>query len=205
MDLVPVPRPQRSVVLGTLEVFHNKEAHQVTAATLFLLLSAPTYYGVPGVAMSYEPLVSYWCNQYLVPRNLGYKIMVHESDGDPAAVGSEWVWVAEKTKSGNKKKSRGHWVRGKTLARGLFMISVKDETEHLKNAGLGPLTFDPWNPSDSCRVGIAYLKSLLVYFDGEFRPTISGFNAGRRAASRWWYDGGSLPYETRSYLKGVLR
>lgn len=162
----------------------------MTAFALFLALSSPPdYHGVPGVAMSYEPIVSYWADVYLVPRSLAMRVMVVESRANPLATGNEWV------------KRGKRWVRGKVLAEGAFMVSVRHRAEHVARARLR--RFDPWNVSDSARVGLAFLGYLLAYFPDR-RAAVAGYNAGRERAARWYYDGEALPAETREYVKKIL-
>lgn len=168
----------------------------MTGATLTLWLAlcpAPDYYAVPSWPQSMEPIVSYWADVYLVPRSLAFKTMIVESGGNPRATGNEWV----------RKGTR--WVRGKVLAEGAFMIA-KDQrhrADHLRRAGLLWLRFDPWNVSDSARVGLCFLGSLLAYFP-ERRAAVAAYNAGLGRAARWYYDGEALPMETREYVKKVL-
>ena len=50
----------------------------MTAASLALwaILAGPVpdYYGVPGVQQSYEPMIHYWADRNLIPRNLARKV-----------------------------------------------------------------------------------------------------------------------------------
>lgn len=167
---------------------------QMKGFALFLALSSqPEYYGVPGVAMSYEPIVNYWADIYRVPRSLAMKILAVESGANPRAVGSEWVL------------SKGRWIRGKTLAEGSFMIAKDPQhrADHLRRAGIRWWRFDPWNVSDSARVGLSFLGSLLRYFPDR-RPAVAAYNCGLGRAARWYYGGESLPPETRGYVLKVL-
>lgn len=162
----------------------------MTALSLFIaLIAAPNFYGVPGVVVSYAPIVQHWADVYRVPRWLAMKIMVTESDSYPLAKSRAW----------HKVKRR--WVAGAVLSRGLLQVSIKDETEHARKAGVK--AFDWRNPSDSARVGLCYLGALLRYF-GDIRPAVAGYNCGRTRAARWFYGGEGLPMETRGYLVKVL-
>lgn len=159
---------------------------------LFIALSTPpTYYYAPTWEPSLEPIVSYWADKHLVPRWLAWKTMMYESSGNPRATGNEWVY------------KNGRWVRGKVLAEGLFMIAKDKEhrAHHVKAAGM--TKFDPWNPSDSSRVGMAFMGYLLRYF-GDVRPALAAYNAGRNRSAAWWWKGRALPRETVRYVKDIL-
>lgn len=61
---------------------------------------------------------------------------------------------------------------------------------------------DIWDPLDNLRGGMAYLRWLLDYFDGDLTLALAGYNAGENAVTR---HQGIPPYtETRSYVKQVL-
>lgn len=167
------------------------------AATLLwlsLATPAPEAYYVPGVAMSFAPVVHYWSDTYLVPRWLGRRTLVVESNARPRAVGSEWIFNGRR------------WVRGKTLAEGAFMIATEPShrADHLNRAGMTASEFDPWDPSDSARVGLCFMGYLLGYFGYELRPAVAGYNCGRNGAAAWWSGNRALPAETRDYLRKVL-
>lgn len=177
------------------------EGCQVTPAVLSLWLALagppPDYYAVPSWPQSMEPIVSYWADAWGVQRSLAYRVFIVESSGNPRATGNEWDRVVVKGKT--------TWVRGKVLAEGAFMISVNPlhRKEHLDRAGMDAQEFDPWNVSDSARVGIGFLRYLLDYFP-DIRASIAGYNCGRNGAARWYYGGFALSEETRRYLRMVL-
>lgn len=166
----------------------------MTALALWAILAGPVpdYYAVPSWPASCEPIVSYWADVYRVPRWLAYRVFLVESGGNPRATGNRWHQV------------RGRWVRGEVLARGAFMVSVRHQSEHLIRAGLTEADFDPWDVSDSARVGLCFMASLIEYFDGELRPAVAAYNCGRARAEAWWKGERALPAETVSYLKKVL-
>lgn len=61
---------------------------------------------------------------------------------------------------------------------------------------------DPFEPLQNLRGGMAYLRWLLEYFDGDIRLTLAGYNAGEAAVRR---HGGVPPYaETRAYVQRIL-
>jgi len=60
----------------------------------------------------------------------------------------------------------------------------------------------PFDPADNVRAGMAYLRWLLSYFDGDVALALAGYNAGENAVVR---HGGIPPYpETRTYVQRVL-
>jgi soluble lytic murein transglycosylase-like protein len=165
---------------------------------LFLTLAspAPEIHGIPGLAISYQPVVDYWADVNLVPRFLARKLVKRESQWDNEAQSYEW-----------KQKRNGTWYRTeKVIAQGLCQITANedDRRELVEKAGMNPDKFDWRNPGHSARVGMAFLGRLLVRFNGELRPSVAGYNAGMYGASQWWEGRWSLPVETRKYLKEIL-
>ena len=62
---------------------------------------------------------------------------------------------------------------------------------------------DPYDPVQNLRGGMAYLRWLLAYFQGDVRLTLAGYNAGEGAVLRY---GGVPPYaETRAYVEKITR
>ncbi|MCP5151613.1 MAG: transglycosylase SLT domain-containing protein [Ectothiorhodospiraceae bacterium] len=61
---------------------------------------------------------------------------------------------------------------------------------------------DVWDPVANLRGGMAYLRWLSDYFDGDLRRVLAGYNAGEHAVDR---HGGIPPYaETRQYVRRIL-
>jgi soluble lytic murein transglycosylase-like protein len=59
----------------------------------------------------------------------------------------------------------------------------------------------PFDPEQNIRGGMAYLRWLLAYFQGDVDLTVAAYNAGEGAVDRF---GGVPPYpETRGYLKRI--
>ena len=62
---------------------------------------------------------------------------------------------------------------------------------------------DPYDPVQNLRGGMAYLRWLLAYFQGDVRLSLAGYNAGEGAVLR---HGGVPPYaETRAYVEKITR
>ncbi len=62
---------------------------------------------------------------------------------------------------------------------------------------------DPFNPEQNIRGGLAYLRWLGKYFDGDLVRIIAAYNAGEGAVVRY---GGVPPYdETQAYVMRVLQ
>jgi hypothetical protein len=62
---------------------------------------------------------------------------------------------------------------------------------------------DVWDPEQNLRGGMAYLRWLLDYFEGDVKLALAGYNAGEKAVER---HGGVPPYaETQSYVKRIIR
>jgi soluble lytic murein transglycosylase-like protein len=62
---------------------------------------------------------------------------------------------------------------------------------------------NPYDPVQNLRGGMAYLRWLLAYFQGDVRLTLAGYNAGEGAVVR---HGGVPPYaETQAYVDRITR
>jgi len=62
---------------------------------------------------------------------------------------------------------------------------------------------NPYDPVQNLRGGMAYLRWLLTYFQGDVRLTLAGYNAGEGAVVR---HGGVPPYaETQAYVERITR
>lgn len=148
----------------------------------------PHYYGVPGLAVSYHPIVDHWADVNLVPRFLARKVAEVESGYDPKARSKEW------------RKVGRVWKPGKVLARGLFQIAVKYQNHHARNAGMVPSSFRWDDTSDSSRVGLHVLKCLLERYDGDQLLAVAAFNAGyaRIESSK------PIPRETVMHIEKVF-
>lgn len=61
---------------------------------------------------------------------------------------------------------------------------------------------NPFDPAQNVRGGIAYLRWLLAYFEGDVALVAAAYNAGERAVERY---GGVPPYvETRAYVRRIV-
>ena len=61
----------------------------------------------------------------------------------------------------------------------------------------------PYDPEQNIRGGLAYLRWLLAYFEGDIALAAAGYNAGEGAVDRYR---GVPPYrETRAYVERILR
>ena len=61
---------------------------------------------------------------------------------------------------------------------------------------------NPFDPVDNLRGGLAYLRWLLAYFEGNVALAAAGYNAGERAVDRFH---GVPPFqETRAYVQRIL-
>ena len=59
-----------------------------------------------------------------------------------------------------------------------------------------------FDPAQNIRGGVAYLRWLLAYFEGDVRLVAAAYNAGERAVERYL---GVPPYqETRNYVRRIL-
>ena len=64
------------------------------------------------------------------------------------------------------------------------------------------LGVDPFDTSQNYRGGAAYLKSLMVRYDGDLVRALAAYNAGPGAVDRY---GGMPPFkETRTYVADIL-
>lgn len=61
----------------------------------------------------------------------------------------------------------------------------------------------PYDPEQNIRGGLAYLRWLLAYFEGDIRLAAAAYNAGERAVERYR---GVPPYpETQAYVERIMR
>jgi len=61
----------------------------------------------------------------------------------------------------------------------------------------------PYDPEQNIRGGLAYLRWLLAYFEGDVALAAAGYNAGEGAVDRFR---GVPPYrETQAYVERILR
>ncbi len=61
----------------------------------------------------------------------------------------------------------------------------------------------PYDPEQNIRGGLAYLRWLLAYFEGDIRLAAAAYNAGERAVERYR---GIPPYpETQAYVERIMR
>lgn len=59
----------------------------------------------------------------------------------------------------------------------------------------------PFNPVDNIKGGLAYLRWLLAFFEGDVRLVVAAYNAGERAVEKYR---GIPPYaETRDYVRKI--
>ena len=62
---------------------------------------------------------------------------------------------------------------------------------------------DPHDPGQNVEAGAAYLRELLIKYDGDARRALAAYNAGPGAVDKY---NGVPPYaETRTYIERVLR
>src|SRR5205823_6668849 len=62
---------------------------------------------------------------------------------------------------------------------------------------------DPRDPAQNVEAGTAYLRELLIKYDGDARRALAAYNAGPGAVDRY---NGVPPYaETQTYVERVLR
>ena len=60
----------------------------------------------------------------------------------------------------------------------------------------------PFDPEQNVRGGLAYLRWLLAYFQGDVRLVAAAYNAGEGTVNKYL---GIPPYpETRAYMKAIL-
>ena len=58
-----------------------------------------------------------------------------------------------------------------------------------------------FNPTENIKGGLAYLRWLLAFFEGDVSLVLAGYNAGERAVEKYR---GIPPYaETRNYVKKI--
>lgn len=86
------------------------------------------------------------------------------------------------------------WAVSPKNARGLMQL-IPDTARRFRVRDLG-------DPADNIRGGMAYLRWLLAYFEGDLRLALAAYNAGERAVERYR---GVPPYaETRMYVRKVI-
>jgi len=154
----------------------------VTTLALFLALSAPLpqIYPVKWVEQSYEPLVNYWSDAYLVPRFLSRSNIREESEFKHTAV--------------SQKGAEG-------LTQ--LMPAWQSELVWFARATDPGTMFDPFDPYDSIRVGTNYLYRLHRKF-GDWRMAIGASNCGPGRFDQWLKKKRPLPAETVKHMKKVM-
>ena len=61
---------------------------------------------------------------------------------------------------------------------------------------------NPWDPAQNIRGGLAYLRWLLAYFEGDLTLVAAAYNAGEGTVERYR---GVPPYaETRAYVRRIV-
>ena len=98
---------------------------------------------------------------------------------------------------------------------GLLQIIPPTAKKLAKAEGLN--SFSPkllYNPYVNIRLGVRYLKDLLVEYENDPMYVLANYNAGPKPAKRWQAEGKDLPWdlraeeisywETRDYVKRVL-
>jgi len=159
----------------------------MTSVAVFLLLAAPIHaYPVPGVSMSFEPIIYHYADVYLVPRWWAMATAREESDFYPRA------------QSKKRVKMGRHWTTVPS-SRGLFQINKDHQAEHARNAGVK--NFHWWNPHQSARVGIALMAKLRKRYHGDLMLASASYNAGsgRIEGPR------EIPGETIGYLGRIFK
>ncbi|MFQ5913252.1 MAG: transglycosylase SLT domain-containing protein [Nitrospinota bacterium] len=100
-------------------------------------------------------------------------------------------------------------------ARGLMQLMPETGRRVARRLGLpSPSPDDLFQPGLNVRLGWDHLGRLLAHFSGRVVPAVAAYNAGLRAARKWWKKSGNLdeasfiaaiPYrETRRYVQKVL-
>ncbi|MBI3155530.1 MAG: transglycosylase SLT domain-containing protein [Burkholderiales bacterium] len=86
------------------------------------------------------------------------------------------------------------WAVSPKNARGLMQL-IPDTARRFRVRDLA-------DPADNIRGGMAYLRWLLAYFEGDLRLALAAYNAGERAVER--YRGVPPFAETRMYVRKVI-
>ena len=100
-------------------------------------------------------------------------------------------------------------------ARGLMQLMPATARRIARRLGLPrPSPADLFRPDLNVRLGSEFLGRLLAHFRGARAPAVAAYNAGLKAAGKWWRKHGHLdeasfiamiPYrETRRYTRRVL-
>lgn len=134
-------------------------------------------YLVPGVGMSYAPMIHKYADLRLVSRSFAYRVAMAESDFFPMA---------------NARHHSG-------LSRGLYQINTRHQKELVKRAGL--TRFNWKDARQSAWVGISYLSRLSKHYKGNQYLVLAGYNFGPGnvdAGKKW-------PMETIKYIRRVMK
>ena len=86
------------------------------------------------------------------------------------------------------------WAVSPRNARGLMQL-IPDTARRFR-------VRDLTDPADNIRGGMAYLRWLLAYFEGDLKLALAAYNAGERAVER--YRGVPPFAETRMYVRKVI-
>jgi len=180
----------------------------LTAAALSLWLvftPVPDYYGVPGVAISYQPIIDHWADVYLVPRFLARKVAAAESGNNPKAQSYKVVlntrWYAN-----SPDYDPLALYRKIVIAQGLFQLHKAWQRELVwfaRSTDPGR-PFQWWDASDSARVGLNYLARLHKKY-GRWGYAVAASNCGPGKFDRWLKNGGRLPKETINHVRKVMK
>ena len=114
--------------------------------------------------------------QYTVPPELFAAVMKQESGGNPLAVSSKGAVGTMQT----------------------MPTTLTDP-----GYGVQPAS-DPTNSAEQERVGKDYLSAMFQRYNGDVKRTLVAYNWGPGNADKWDGNLGSLPAETRNYVKSIM-
>lgn len=126
----------------------------------------------------YEESFFKWTNYYDIPYYIAYNLIETESN-----------W---------RHKVRSHFNSNGSYDIGLMQLNSSYVLYFVKRFFIGD-SFEVYSYDDNMQVGLAYLRYLIDYYNGNMRNAIMAYNCGQGNVNR-----GTIPDNTKKYVDMIL-